>query len=119
VRAHLHASGIPSDLVGRIGTFAVYADLEREEDRLGIAHAAIEALGREYGLVVEHVDPVVAEVVEDIARDGGGAGARALHHAARELLAEQFAELAADGPPLRVTIDAGPPLAVTAGAAVS
>ena len=77
----------------------------------GIAEAAIVALGREYGLVVEHVDPVVIDVAEDIARDSGDAGgARALHHAARELLAESFAALAADGPPARVTIDAGPPL---------
>ena len=30
------------------------------------------------------------EVVEDIAADGGSSGARALHHAARELLAEQL-----------------------------
>ena len=109
---HLRASGIPADLVGRIGAFAVYSDLEREDDRAGIAHAAVTALAREYGLVVGHVDPVVIEVVEDIARDGGSSGARALHHAARELLAGHFAELAADGPPVRVTIDAGPPLTV-------
>ena len=49
------------------------------------------------------------EVVEDIARDSSGAGARALNHAARELLAESFA---ADGPRVRVAIDAGPPVTV-------
>jgi hypothetical protein len=71
------------------------------------------ALAAEYGLIVESVDPVVVEVVEDIARDSGdAAGARALQHAARELLAECFAGLAADGPPVQVTISAGPPLTV-------
>ena len=69
------------------------------------------ALAAEYGLVVGTVDPVVLDVVEDIAEaSGDAAGARALQHAARELLAERFAELAGDGPPLRVTIEAGPPL---------
>ena len=64
---------------------------------------------RYHGLVVDQADSVV---VEDTAGDGGGSGARALHHAARELLAERFAELAADGLPLHVAIDAGPPLDV-------
>ena len=109
---HLRESGLPADLVGRIGAFAVYADLESEEARHGIAEAAIMALGREYGLVVEQVDPVVTDVVEDIARDGGRSGARALHHAARELLAEHFGALAGDGPRRRVEILVGPPLEV-------
>jgi ATP-dependent Clp protease ATP-binding subunit ClpC len=110
---HLRGAGLPPDLVGRIGAFAAYGDLDGADQRRGIAESAIAALGAEYGLVVESVDPVVIEVVEDIAEDSGGAaGARALHHAARELLAEPFAGIAADGPPVRVTIDAGPPLTV-------
>ena len=110
---HLRTAGLPPDLVGRIGAFAAYADLDGEDARRGIAESAIVALAAEYGLVVGAVDPVVVEVVEDIADDNGdGAGARALHHAARELLAECFAALAADGPPVPVTIEAGPPLAV-------
>ena len=65
--------------------------------RQGIAESAIVALAAEYGLVVGTVDPVVVEVVEDIAETGGdAAGARALQHAARELLAESFA----DSPPM-------------------
>jgi len=109
---HLRASGLPADLVGRIGAFAAYGELYGEEARRGVAKAAIAALGREYGLIVGTADPIVIEVVEDIARDSGAAGARALHHAARELLAESFAGLAADGPRVCVAIDAGPPVAV-------
>ncbi len=110
---HLRGAGLPPDLVGRIGAFAAYGDLEGEDARRGIAESAIVALGAEYGLIVGAVDPVVVEVVEDIAHDSGdAAGARSLHHAARELLAESFAELAGDGPPEHVTIDAGPPLEV-------
>lgn len=76
------------------------------------------SLGREYGLVVARIDPVVLYVVGDIAAQSNeAAGARGLHHAARELLADQFATLARDGPSRPVTVDAGPPLAVrTAGA---
>jgi len=110
---HLRAVGLPTDLVGRIGSFAVFSELAGERARRGIAQAAIISLGREYGLVVEHIDTVVLEVTEDIAGDHGTAGgARALHHAARELLAESFGALAADGPRRRVEIVAGPPLEV-------
>ena len=59
------------------------------------------------------VDSVVLDVIGDIANAGNqAAGARALHHAARELLAERFAGLAADGPRQAVAITAGPPLSV-------
>jgi ATP-dependent Clp protease ATP-binding subunit ClpC len=110
---HLRGVGIPPDLVGRIGAFAAYGDLDGDDARQGIAESAIAALAAEYGLVVGTVDPIVVEVVKDIANDSGdAAGARALQHAARELLAACFAKLAADGPPVRVTVDAGPPLAV-------
>jgi ATP-dependent Clp protease ATP-binding subunit ClpC len=110
---HLREVGLPVDLVGRIGTFALFGELEVERARHGLAGAAVTALAAEYGLTVVEVDPVVLDVVADIARAGNdAAGARALHHAARELLAEQFATLAADGPRQRVVIEAGPPLDV-------
>ena len=54
------------------------------------------------------------DVIEDVANDSGNTGARALQHAARELLAGSFADLADDGARLHVVIDAGPPLAVRA-----
>jgi len=110
---HLRAWGLPADLVGRIGAFALYAELELEDGAVGLAAAAVSALAREYGLTVVEVEPVVLEVVADIARAGNvAAGARALHHAAQELLAERLATLGADGPPQRVVIEAGPPLTV-------
>jgi hypothetical protein len=111
---HLRAYGLPADLVGRIGTFALYGELEVEQARHGLAGAAVSALASEYGLAVAEIDPVVLDVIADIARAGNeAAGARALHHAARELLAEQFAGLAADGPRQRVVIEPGPPLSVS------
>ena len=111
--SHLLEQGLPSDLVGRIGAFAVYGELAGPEAQRGIAEAAVTSLGREYGVVVAAVDPVVLDVVVDIAQQGNEtAGARGLHHAAQELLAEHFAALAGDGPRQRVAVDAGPPLAV-------
>lgn len=65
--------------------------------------------GSEYGLVGDQADSVV---VEDIAGGGAGGEVRALHHAARELLAERIAEPAAGGPPVHVAIAAGPPRGV-------
>jgi hypothetical protein len=63
---------------------------------------------------VAAIDPVVLDVIADIAKAGNeAAGARALHHAARELLAELFAGLTADGPRQRVVIEPGPPLTVS------
>lgn len=112
--SHLRSSGIPADLLARVGAFAYYREMVEEVARTEVAEAAITALGCEYGLVVVEIDPVVLDVVEDVANDGGGTGARALQHAARELLAERFADLADDGARLHVAIDAGPPLAVRA-----
>lgn len=111
---HLRASGIPADLLARVGAFAFYREMVEGVTRAEIARAAITALGSEYGLAVGAIDPIVLEVVEDIANDTGSAGARALQHAARELLAERFADLAGDSVRVRVAIDAGPPVAVRA-----
>jgi len=113
--AHLLEQGLPADLVGRIGAFAVYGELSGAEAQRGIAHAAVRSLGREYGLAVAGIDPVVLDVVVDVAQQGNeAAGARGLHHAAQELLAERFAGIAGDAPRQRVVVEAGPPLAVRA-----
>jgi len=111
--AHLVEHGLPTDLVGRIGAFAVYGELAGDEAQRGIAASAVRSLGREYGLAVTDLHAVVLDVVVDIAQQGNeSAGARGLHHAAQELLAEHFAALAGDRPKQRVAIDAGPPLTV-------
>jgi ATP-dependent Clp protease ATP-binding subunit ClpB len=114
--AHLVEQGLPAELVGRIGAFAVYGELDGPEARRGIAEAAVRSLGREYGLAVAQVDPVVLDVVVDVAQQGNeAAGARGLHHAAQELLAEHFAALAGDRPRQRILVEAGPPLTVRVG----
>jgi ATP-dependent Clp protease ATP-binding subunit ClpA len=111
---HLRSAGVPADLLARVGAFAVYREVVDETIRTEVARSAVAALGSEYGLIVGAIDPVVLAVVEDIANDGGGTGARALQHAARELLAEPFAELAGDGAAVPVAIAAGPPVSVHA-----
>jgi hypothetical protein len=111
---HLREAGMPADLLGRIGAFAFYRRVDNEETRTALTRAAVTALAAEYGDVVDEVDPIVLDVIDDIARDGGGFDARSLHHAARELLAERFADLTGDGARARVAIEAGPPLTVRA-----
>jgi len=111
--AHALEQGLPADLIGRIGAFAVYGELTGPQVQTGIAETAVRSLGREYGLAVAEISPVVLDVVVDVAQQGSEvAGARGLHHAAQELLAEHFAALAADGPRRRVVVEAGPPLTV-------
>ena len=109
---HLRSSGFAADLVARIGAFAVYEELDAAEPRRRATETAIFALASEYGLDVAEVDPVVVDVVLDIAGDLGTEGLRGLQHAARELLAGAFGGVAGDGPRRRIVIDTGPPLAV-------
>ena len=111
---NLRAEGMPADLLGRIGAFAFYRRVDDEETRTALTRAAVMALADEYGLIVDEIDPIVLEVIDDIARDGGGFDARSLQHAARELLAERFADLAGDGVRATLAIEAGPPLTVRA-----
>lgn len=107
-RAHLVEHGLRPELVGRIGAFAVYGKLDCDA-LLHAAEAAIEALAAEYGLRLAAIDPVVVDVVLDLAA-GSGAGARGLRHAARDLLAECMADRAADADGARWAIAAGPPV---------
>ena len=100
----------PAELVGRIGAFAVYRDLD-DESMKAAATGSVTSLAREYGLSPVDVDPILAEVLLDIA-GRSGLGARALHHAASELLGSAFARAAGDGLSGRVVIETGPPIAV-------
>jgi len=111
-RAHLVEYGLRPELVGRIGAFAVYGELDAAALR-GAAETAIEALAAEYGIRVESIDPVVADVVLDLA-DGSGAGARGLRHAARDLLAECMADRAGEASGTRWAVTAGPPVELVA-----
>ena len=110
-REHLVDAGLPPELVGRIGAFAVFAPLDDEAHRHA-AEGAVLALAREYGLSPTTVDPVVLDVVIDIAGETG-IGVRALYHAARELLAEAFAAAVVDGVRGLVVITAGPPVEIS------
>lgn len=112
-RDHLIRMDWPTELVGRIGTFAVFEPLEQHAVHQ-IAEDAVQALGHEYGLEIEAVPPVIVDVVLDLA-DTSEIGARALNYAVRELLGQSFAEAARGGLTGTVSIDAGPPPRVVVG----
>ncbi|MEP6892239.1 MAG: AAA family ATPase [Gaiellaceae bacterium] len=100
----------PPELVGRIGAFAVYRDLD-DESLKAAATGSVTSLAREYGMSPTDIDPILADVLLDIA-GRSGLGARALHHAASELLGSAFAAAAGGGLSGRVVIETGPPITV-------
>jgi hypothetical protein len=113
-REHLLRAWWPVELVGRIGTFAVYEPLGREVQR-GVAEREIHRLAKEFGFVVKAIEPVLAEVVWDLG-DASEIGARAFAYATRDLLADAFAEAARSGVSGGVRLEAGPPPRVVASA---
>jgi MoxR-like ATPase len=106
-RGHLRAEGWRGELLSRIGAIAVYQPLEHEARRQAALHA-IHRLGEEYGFAVATVEPVLADVVMDIAQDGD-LGARGLYYAARQLLGEAFAAATVEVEAGVVDVVAGPP----------
>jgi hypothetical protein len=111
-RAHLEDEGLPAELIGRVGAFAAYRPLG--EEALGrAAILAVKRLAQEYRLRVPDVDPILADVVIDIA-GGGGLGARGLDHAAAAFLGGAFAAAVREGTRGTVTVDPGPPPTVRA-----
>jgi ATP-dependent Clp protease ATP-binding subunit ClpA len=106
-REHLLRAWWPPELVGRIGTFAVFEPLDPDARR-SVAEKAIHRLAAEFGVDVEELEPVLADVVWDLA-DASDIGARALVYAARDLLADAFAEAARAGTRGAVRLAAGPP----------
>jgi ATP-dependent Clp protease ATP-binding subunit ClpA len=111
-REHLRREGWPPELIGRIGCFAVFEPLDRVALR-DIGKDAIQSFAREYGLELEALPPVIADVVLDLA-DASEIGARALAYAARDLLMNAFAAAARDGLSGPVSLEAGPPPRVVA-----
>jgi len=111
-RDHLLCEGWPPELVGRIGSIAVFDRLDEEALR-GVAENAIHALAAEFGLELRELPPVLADVVHDLAA-ASDIGARALTYAARDLLATAFAEAAREGIRGAVALDPGPPPRVVA-----
>ena len=116
-RDHLLREGWPAELVGRIGTFAVFDPLSEESQR-SIAENAIHRLADEFGLTVESVPAVVVDVVRDLA-DASEIGARSLTYAARDLLGDAFADASRAGARGPVSLDPGPPLRVASQTAPS
>jgi ATP-dependent Clp protease ATP-binding subunit ClpB len=99
--------GFPTELLERIGAFAVYGDLDEKSLREA-AIGSIERVVAEYGLRSVEIHPVVVDVVLDIAA-ASGLGARGLDHAAGDLLSEALVGALAEGAHGSVTIDPGPP----------
>lgn len=116
-RDHLLREGWEPELVGRLGAFAVFEPVSADTLH-EIAADAIRALGREYGFDVETIEPVLVDVVLDLA-DAEDIGARALVYAARDLLAEAFARAARNDLAGTVSLAAGPPPEVTAAPEVA
>lgn len=98
-------------LLARIGAFAVFEPLGEGTRRLA-AGRAIRSLAAEYGFRHLSVEPVLKDALLDIAEHG--LGARALDHAARELLGDAFARALAQGVSGQVRLVAGPPPEVVA-----
>ena len=111
-REHLEAEGLPTELIGRVGAFAVSAPLGGDALRRA-AILAVKRLAQEYRLRVPDVQPILADVVVDIAGNGG-LGARGLDHAAAELLGAAFAAAVRAGVRGAAVIEPGPPPSVRA-----
>lgn len=106
-RDHLLREGWPPELVGRIGTVAVFDQLGEDSLR-SVAERAIQSLAAEFGLTVDDLPGVLMDVVRDIA-DASDIGARAFTYAARDLLGDAFADAARAGMLGWVVVDPGPP----------
>ena len=111
-RDHLLLEGWPPELVGRVGTIAVFDALSDECQR-GVAENAVHDLAREFGFEIDGLPTVLVDVVRDLA-DASEIGARALTYAARDLLADALADAAREGAHGAVRIDPGPPPCVVA-----
>jgi ATP-dependent Clp protease ATP-binding subunit ClpC len=110
-RTHLREQLWPAEIVARIDTIAVYESLSVDARRRAASHA-IRVLGEEYGFSIEALEPVLADVVLDLA-DESELGVRGLHHAARQFLGETLARAAVEGTERRVVLNAGPPPALS------
>lgn len=104
-RRHLTASGIKSELIGRIGAFLVFRPLS-ERARAEIATAAVARVAAEYGLTVVRVAP---EIISDIVgRPYGNFGARPDEYYIDDMLGPEFARYAAECGEASVCVEARP-----------
>jgi hypothetical protein len=93
-RRHLRASGIASELVGRIGCFLVFRPLSLETRAEIITMAVVHVAG-EYGLRVGRVAPSVVLAVLGETGDGGF-GARPDEYLVDDLLGETLASVSTE-----------------------
>jgi len=106
-RNFLRSEGIPSEIVGRIGAFAVFHPLTVRA-RAEAALLALTRAAREYGLTLERVEPsTVAALMESDAQ--GAFGVRPMEFRIEECLAGPFAEAARRLPSSARVVVAGPP----------
>jgi hypothetical protein len=105
-RAHLRATGILPEFIGRIGAFLVFRQLS-ERTRAEIIALSVSRTAQEYGLTVERVAPAVIAHLLAL-REDAGFGARPDEFLVDEVLGDCFATAADNlkGVPLAI---AGPP----------
>lgn len=104
-RRHLAASGIKSELIGRISAFPVFRPLS-ERARAEIATAAVARVAAEYGLTVVRVAP---DIISDIVgRPYGNLGARPDEYYIDDMLGPEFARYAAERGEASVCVEAKP-----------
>lgn len=105
IRKLLRRSGMPSELIGRISSFAVFQPL-RHKARVEVLTQAIAAVAEEYGLQVTRIDPlVITDLIQESSRNDFGA--RPLEYLVDERLGGIFAAAVALGC-FRVSV-IGPP----------
>jgi hypothetical protein len=104
---HLLGAGLPPELVGRIGAFAVFGPLDTAA-REQAAYRALHELAAEFGIRLVDIAEPIAGAICDVA-DASGLGARALVHAARDLAGEALAALVPEGVTVARLL-AGPPV---------
>ncbi len=114
-RRRLKAAGISPEIVGRIGRFLVYRQLN-DEARAEIVALSVAGVGREYGLEVQRIEPqTVICIMETIWSQGFGA--RPERYQIDEVLGGVFAKAAAERMKNPVSVKGPPFECVTAESA--
>jgi len=107
-RRQLAARGIPPEIVGRIGRYVVYRNLD-DETRAEICALAVAEVAAEFGLEVQRIDPAV--VIELMTRlRSRSFGVRPARYLIDDLLGPAFSRAATAG--LSGPLEVIPPFAV-------
>ena len=106
-RVRLRGQHLPSELIGRIGTFLIYQPLN-VETRAEIMALAIHQTASEYGLNITYIEPSVVTSILALAPEGSF-GARPDNILVDDVLGEVFAMAAATHPSHPMEVQGGPP----------